>query len=561
MDRDVFIRECVRALEGLAVGNSGRNDADKADDAPAALYDRLTFDFPDLSAGDLARILEWVCGALRRGDDRNSLGSRAADEQLHPVLGLVLGVRAGPAWESSRGGTRDPESALATVLDTLEEKSQSSSPAEDVTLWQQLYGAHVFGLLAYGPDGLVEGLLEASEGSISYHGLARESTWMGGTFVSVTRDVLHGIVHETGLPGVNGVAVSTGRLRRSEAAFGVLEAVVLGTRSSAIATAVFEMLLDVCGLEGPSSVGTRGARVRVARMVAAACLADGRLVRLEMAKRALFELVEPVLGQLSGSRREEGEERSMVLMAGGVLLEHVVQEQMRCAGSKSSAQQGFEEEMIRRGLWGLLVSSMASGTGLAPKGDRGAAARMSLARALMMASAYSPKLHAWAIRVPAYAAAWAPPDSNTNDGDDDNNDVDAAVLRAAWSALSMCVDEETPRHVRFLGEVLSGRTPDELTQSLSTLEMTDRLCRAFEVQDGSQYTDNPDTLATVERMEGIRAVVRERIVAAERARVVDENKPRRLSTLPEVERLRHIDRILKGLCAMACVTGTDGKAD
>ena len=91
--------------------------------------------------------------------------------------------------------------------------------------------------------------------------------------------------------------------------------------------------------------------------------------------------------------------------------------------------------------------------------------------------------------------------------------------------------------------------------------MTDRLCRAFEVQDGSQYTDNPDTLATVERMEGIRAVVRERIVAAERARVVDENKPRRLSTLPEVERLRHIDRILKGLCAMACVTGTDGKAD
>ena len=543
-DRDAFIRECVRALEGLAVGQSG---ADDADDATAELYDRLSFDFPDLSAGELARVLAWVCKALR-GGDRASLCSRATDGRLHPVLGLVLGAGegcSGPAGETWCGASRDPASALATVFDTLKEKAQSSSSTEDAALWQQLYGAHVFGLLAHGPEGLVWGLLESPEGAISYQGLTNESTWTG-VFVPTIKDALHRLVHGTGAPGTP---------RRREAAFGVLEALVLGTQSSTIATVVFEMLFDVCGSGGRSSVGVRAARVRVSRMVAAACLADGRLVSLDTAKRALFDLVDlveptkPVLERSTVATREMDEQRSMVLMAGGVLLEHVVHQQLKRGGSKS-VRQSFEEEMVRRGLWGVLVSSMVSfvsSADSAPESERDAATRTSLARGLVMASAYSPELHAWAIRVPGYAAVWA---RRSDKEVDEVDQFDTAVLRAAWSALSMDVDGQAPRHVRFLREVFCGRSADKLTEAggLPTLEMVERLCWALEVQGGGHDTGSRDT---VERIEAMRVVVRERILAAERARVIDEDKQRRLSTLPEVERLRHVDRMLKGLCAVA----------
>ena len=330
-------------------------------------------------------------------------------------------------------------------------------------------------------------------------------------------------------------------------------------------------------------MGVQVARARVARMVAAACLADGQIVRLDTARRALFELIEPVLGGSTGEggwdekdEEEEEEEAAdvrcsmtpMVRMAGGVLLEHVVQEQLRCAGSKSVLQK-FEEEMVRRGVWGALVSSMATSVGVRPKGSRDAAARVSLARALVMTSAYSEKLHAWAIRVPGYAAAWTPSGDVSSD---DADDVDAMVLRAAWSALRVCAGEDTPRHVRFLREVFCGRGADGLTECVSTLEMTERLCRALEDRDGNRHNGNRHNgctgytgdLDTVDRIEGLRAVVRERILAAERARVVAEDTPRRLSTLPEVERLRHVDRMLKGLCGACGVGGTtttNGKCD
>jgi hypothetical protein len=102
--------------------------------------------------------------------------------------------------------------------------------------------------------------------------------------------------------------------------------------------------------------------------------------------------------------------------------------------------------------------------------------------------------------------------------------------------------------------------------------MTERLCRALEDRDGNRHNGNRHNgctgytgdLDTVDRIEGLRAVVRERILAAERARVVAEDTPRRLSTLPEVERLRHVDRMLKGLCGACGVGGTtttNGKCD
>ena len=544
MDRDAFIAECVHALHGLAVANGSTTED------PAVLYERLSYDFPEFSADDLSRVLTMVYDALSEpvgGLPRDG----SSDKRLPPVLQLLLGARASPSPAlrggsmAPRGTVRDPESALATVFDTLREKAQSSS--DDVPLWQQLYGAHVFAMLASSP----EEVLEAQKGAISYHGLTNASIWKG-RFVTVIQEQLNRMIGDGAMPSAR---------KRWDAALGVLNELVLCSRSSEIATAVFSILLDVC-VSGSAS--SRDVQARVARMVGAACLTGDHVVTQEVARRTLFELVGPVLEDVpSGSRRSDPHEqvvRVMMLMAGSVCLEHIVHHMVTKRDGRGSARQDFESTMIRRGVWRHMVSSMAQ---IDLAGQYGVPTRLSLARALVMTSAYSDELRAWSLRVPGYATAWEQhgvDDRDSRDdrdcGDDREVDMDTTILLAAWSTLNTTSDKQEPRHVRFLREIFCAEgprrlTPDNAENALRALELTERLCRALEVSD-AVYGGDRDILRQIEQT---RAAVAERILAAEAARPVrgtdDDGNSRRLSTLPEVERLRRVDRMLKGLGEVA----------
>lgn len=268
------------------------------------------------------------------------------------------------------------------------------------------------------------------------------------------------------------------------------------------------------------------------------------MVRLQTADAVLFDVLGPLV-------EDATLEDPVVLVAVGVCLEHLVVMLRAEKRGVASARRGFETAMIQRGVWGqgIIRWFVRLVEGMEEQSREGYGVAVgSLARALVVTSAYSDELLRWSMRVPGYGAAWA-----RYDGD--------RVVRAGWSALTE--DGGEGRHVRFLRGVFSEGLVDGVSAdaALRDLEMTEHIYSALApepiVERGEEVRD------VLDRIEQERAAVRRKIAAEEHRTTgdtagdtggeADEARPRHQS--PVVAAYRRCDRLLKGFAEVAGAVG------
>ena len=567
MDRDAFIGDAIRALEALTTTSK----------SPERVYDQLCYDFPEIDDLELQQLLRYVYDC--------ALSDDPSRPRRHGVLGLLLGDDRPADADGEDGTPLSPASpsrlplTLETVLNTLKERADSSSPdstsTSTSTTWQALYGVHVFALALTAPDA-VRVRFGSGLGTIPHYlGMNNEALWSGRFLTVVAAMLLRAMKGKTTDPAL---------------ALSVLEGAVLGSSSRKVASAVFTMLLDVSASASASACTMASTRFRIAtlRMVAAASLtrrthAEAALVGPDVARRALFELAGPTM--------DLGTSDPYVLMATSVLLEHSVWELVQRGTTRQRAE--FARDLIDRGLWGKLCVAHGASPSPLPL-----SAAIHAKRALVMACACADELRGWAVRVPGFSAAWARAGVATDDDAEANADEGVeTVLRIAWSTLD---DGEAPRrrHVRFLraavAAVASGGFADAAREA-ERLALTARLCKALEVP-GEPSTEGVEGDDVARQVAELRAAVRSRLAEVEveveveaeakegkgadasRRKLAEEEdeeeeegerkdhgrgvgRVARQQSVPQVEGLREVDRLLKELAELAWSTSRGGKLD
>ncbi len=566
MDRDAFIGDAIRALEALTTTSK----------SPERVYDQLCYDFPEIDDLELQQLLRYVYDC--------ALSDDPSRPRRHGVLGLLLGDDRPADADGEDGTPLSPASpsrlplTLETVLNTLKERADSSSPdssstsTSTSTTWQALYGVHVFALALTAPDA-VRVRFGSGLGTIPHYlGMNNEALWSGRFLTVVAAMLLRAMKGKTTDPAL---------------ALSVLEGAVLGSSSRKVASAVFTMLLDVSASASASACTMASTRFRIAtlRMVAAASLtrthAEAALVGPDVARRALFELASPTMDLETSD--------PYVLMATSVLLEHSVWELVQRGTTRQRAE--FARDLIDRGLWGKLCVAHGASPSPLPL-----SAAIHAKRALVMACACADELRGWAVRVPGFSAAWARDGVATDDDAEANADEGVeTVLRIAWSTLD---DGEAPRrrHVRFLraavAAVSSGGFADAAREA-ERLALTARLCKALEVP-GEPSTEGVEGDDVARQVAELRAAVRSRLAEVEveveaeakegegadasRRKLAEEEdeeeeegerkdhgrgvgRVARQQSVPQVEGLREVDRLLKELAELAWSTSRGGKLD
>jgi len=561
MDRDAFVGDAIRALEALTTTSKSKSKS------PERVYDQLCYDFPDLDDLELQQLLRYVYDC--------ALSDDPSRPHRHGVLGLLLGDDRPADADGEDGTPLWPASpsrlplTLETVLNTLKERADSSSPDSSTTststTWQALYGVHVFALTLTAPDA-VRARFERL-GTIAHYGMNDEALWSGRFLTVVAAMLLRTMKGKTNDPAL---------------ALSVLEGAVLGSSSRKVASAVFTMLLDVSASSSACTTESTRFRIATLRMVAAASLsrihAEAVLVSPDVARRALFELAGPAMDLETSD--------PYVLMAMSVLLEHSVWQLVERGTTRQRAE--FARDLIDRGIWGKLCVAHGASSSPLPL-----SAAIHAKRALVMACAFADELRGWAVRVPGFAAAWARDGVGADDEADANANANAnaddgveTVLRIAWSTLG---DGGAPRqrHVRFLraavAAVSSGGFADAAHEA-ERLVLTARLCKALEVP-GELSTDAVEWGDVARQVAELRAAVRLRLAEVEadvearaeagasrpkRAEEEEERKEHggrdvgpvaRQRSVPQVEGLRDVDRLLKELAELAWSTSRGGKSD
>ena len=530
MDREAFIADAIAALElTAAAGNldssqevGGRATSWEVRATSSELFDRLRFDYPEFTPVELQCLLSYVCDSVLGGDTAP-----------HPVLALMLG-RLG---DGSAGTERDAR-AVGTVLSTLKDNAEEVSPSTSSSsaTWQALYAIAALSAVLAAP----EPIYRAHLGTISHHGMINESIWSERLVEAVTALLERAVRCAR-------VADRGEREERVTRALTVLEGVVLGSGSRRIASVVLTMILDVSG-------SSASWRVKTTRTVACVVLANETLVSANLAQRTLFEAAGPAM-ETGGAN--DGD--TYLWMAAGVCLEHVAWLLLTKGGEPQCLsppkRETFTAEMLRRGGWRVFCARHA-----ANRDDMDDVTYVSVARALVVASACSNELRAWSRRVPGYDAAWQR----------DERDEHAAIVSAAWRALEEKghLDGES-RHVRFLREVLDRHIRDvakDAARAVRLLELTTRMCAVLGVsrdgvceECGDFGRDHGDVTDRIERLR--REVRRRAAEVNDGARVRADDVPdvpdvsdasgedgaKRRAVLPEVKELRRVDRLLKDL--------------
>ena len=461
MDREEFIRLAVEALQkvdlspsgpggpsssspisssrvaGLTATSHNSHNDESASIRGGVLYDRLTYDYAQLTDAELREILRYIHSSHKKNGDML-------------LLKRVFLLDHSSNDTYNKNGSSNNNRSQMVVASTVMENVQhgSSSVCASAALWQELFGLHIFFLLSHRDSEICFGEDTMQVIVSSYHVLDEAAAWESGRLVDACEQCIMRLTSWQSSSDEDEVMRAV--VERFDVVCKILVDTIskMGTRArSSVVVGIFDMLLHChCRLVEQQQGGVvlfilRMFRRRVAYIAASSIVLSSHednistLIPYGQMMKILVDVVSP---EVAMTRPCDLSSDDALGVDTAVCLEYTVGAVMNA--HLKSVKSSLENILIQKGLYNYCIQTFIQSVRSRDSANAQQQQQQGggVATALVLMACFSFDLRQWSLRVPGYVSAW-----QLYSDKEKNGGLSCRVLTVTWDVIS---SSSEPRH-------------------------------------------------------------------------------------------------------------------